>query len=63
MVEIESTQSVANLENSERQREGLPYGDKKGSFKGLEKDHSGRKVRSKLTDCKVQPKGQVQYGE
>lgn len=30
------TQSAANLENSEGQREGLPQGGEKGSFRGLE---------------------------
>lgn len=38
-------QSEANLENSEGQREGLPHGDKKGSFKGLEEEHSDRRAR------------------
>lgn len=44
-METERPQSEANLENSEGQWEGLPHGDKKGSFKGLEEEHSDRRAR------------------
>lgn len=58
--ETESKQRAANLENSEGRWEGLSHSDQKRSFKGLEQEHSERKVIGKLTDCKVQPEGQVQ---
>lgn len=51
--------SAANLENSEGRGGGLPQGGEKGSFRGLEEEHSGRKVRGRLTDCKVRPKEQL----
>lgn len=59
-MEKERTQSEANLENSEGQWEGLPHSDKKGSLKELEEEHSDRRAIDRLTDCKIQPKGQTQ---